>query len=1718
MGRDAVSESTPTERQSPDSSCRRAESGSQLDSRRGATETEVDPAAPEGKGNAESPSETVQTETEAAATVPPPVEGDDSDGQTPSRKTKRRKSRKPTESGLTNRIQVLRVHSHLIPHVGQTLTTSLTCEIGVNGVKSPVLIDSGATHSLMSAELFDKLGGRAEHQLNSVRVDLDGAFTSGEEEANRTESKPKRVRTDGMWMEVPLKMGEHEYAADFHVCRNSSLPLILGMDFLISHEAVLKCSPPASLTLTSRGRVSSTMEPVTTVKGTIRRCAVVQDTGSHTPIAARARQFVAVNVPCAQEGPMLFEPMIQQRAELVVPAQLIDVDADGKAKVCVENRGSVQQLVDSRLLGAASLLAKGDSASRHPGSVAVFQPTARVQGCAKGMGKARKCHHGAGAYAFMHHEDVKRLRAYVGDDHSVEQNATAPLLATDAHTKPVDAASEKSNSGSRRRRRRGKRVPRCALGPGSVRAGGGVNTIGGVSTPRSRNLASARCAGKRDHSRGEDTVRTANSGVEFPSHLASMLPEKDCITPKQMDELKTLVLEYGDIFVAPGGEVGFTDRATHTINVGSAQPIKQAPRKTSFAEKTLIEDTVRELLSAGKIRPSRSAWASPVVLVKKKDGTMRFCIDYRRLNDATVKDAYPLPRIDDALDYLNGASYFSALDLASAYWQVAMDPESIDKTAFCTHVGLYEWLVMPFGLSNAPATCERLMEEIFRGMQWNGALVYLDDLVAYGKTWTQALNRLRAMFQKLREANLTLKPSKCMLMTREITYLGHSVSESGVRPGAHKVKAIEAWPAPKTLDEVRSFLGLCGYYRRFVDNYADVTKPLTGMLKKGAEYVWGKEQQRSFRTLKQALTSYPCLGMIRPEGRLIVDTDASDYAIGAVLSQVQDGEERVLAYHSKTLNDAQTRYCTTKKELLAMKEALEVWDHYLQNPSESFLLRTDHAALKWLTTMAIKDRTLSRWAQYLAEYNFECEHRPGREHINADSLSRVVYRPCEFAGCTDCGNRKPNSDFLFKSDEEVKRGHGELTVTRKNGKTILSCAVTRSQRRKQRLLASEKPQVDNLDSESKRQPPAGRGAQKSTPVGANQRERVQPHRKCRVKPPVCNPLSPREVTPGDSGARTEGRRPPRTRRGKRRAVKQRARKRRTRQGSTSLTDKTMMGGEEVAYAPTSVDTSSDTGEAITPTGAGIEFAADQPANTCTDSDNRNETAGGRSTEVGAAAAPTEIVPTELGKGELTSTEIGVANPNEVRGKQTQELGVMETWEKTLVDKESRHEGKDWVGLQDADPDLARFKKLLTVFGDEPPVREQLARESETVIALAKSWPLFRIREGLLEYVNIEPGPKSRTSRFWSKDWRIVVPQAERLELVRHLHKGSAHLSARRIEPELRKRFWWRTMGSDIRVWTRCCDICQRTKPGTGRGRYPLSQAGYSGPLDRVGIDISGPWPRSEGGSKYILAITDYFTKWLELVPLPDKSARSVARALHRFACRYGVMRRLHSDRGTEFTAAVSRHLCELLGATQTFTSGGAPWSNAQVERGNRTIRSMLCALVEEHGLEWDECLCYAMQAYNGTEHASTGYTPYLLMHSMCRDPRLPVDLLLTASNDDQRTRDLSCLPLYVEEQRTRAQKVFALVRSSLNHAAQMQATQHEKAGMRPYTYESGQECWYYYPPNVKDKLGTPWIGPFRILATDPSKNLVRLALKDRDKWVNGANTKPVSRLSDGGFL
>ena len=314
--------------------------------------------------------------------------------------------------------------------------------------------------------------------------------------------------------------------------------------------------------------------------------------------------------------------------------------------------------------------------------------------------------------------------------------------------------------------------------------------------------------------------------------------------------------------------------------------------------KNVVKEELDKITKQGVIEPSSSAWASPIVLVKKKDGSIRFCVDYRKLNSITTKDAYPLPRIEDNLDALKGAKFFSTLDLISGYWQVEMAPEDKEKTAFCTKYGLFQFKVMPFGLSNAPGTFERLMETVLRGMQWERAVLYLDDIIVFSDRVEEHLKRLEEILQRLRAANLMLKPSKCHFFKRQVEFLGHIVSQDGVSTDPHKVEAVKEWPIPRRVRDVRAFLGLTGYYRRFIQNYGEIAKPLHELTEKNTEFVWTTERERAFQKQKSSLTTAPILGYPSAEEDdvFLLDTDASNCHIGAVLSQRQGGEEKVIAY------------------------------------------------------------------------------------------------------------------------------------------------------------------------------------------------------------------------------------------------------------------------------------------------------------------------------------------------------------------------------------------------------------------------------------------------------------------------------------------------------------------------------------------------------------------------------------------------------------------------------------------------------------------------------------------------------------------------------------------------------------------------------------------------------------------------------------------------------
>ena len=455
-------------------------------------------------------------------------------------------------------------------------------------------------------------------------------------------------------------------------------------------------------------------------------------------------------------------------------------------------------------------------------------------------------------------------------------------------------------------------------------------------------------------------------------------------------ELRDLLFKYRDVFATSKNDLGRTSMVKHTIQTDSnAQPVRRPPYRLPGHYKQEVQGMLGSMLDSGVVAPSNSPWSAPVILIRKQDGTLRFCVDYRGLNAVTRRDSYPLPRIDETLDALKGARLFSTLDLASGYWQVEMEEEDRCKTAFSLPgMGLYEFTVMPFGLVNAPSTFQRLMEVMLSGLQYNVCLIYLDDVIIFGHNLADHLSRLEEVFIRLRAANLKLKPSKCTFLCLQVRYLGHIVSQEGVSPDPKKIEAVKNWPQPKSTSDVRQFLGLASYYRRFVTGFASVAAPLTRLLEKNCIFQWTPAAQHSFSILKHRLTSSPVLAFPDFQKEFILDTDASLTGIGAVLSQIEDGKERVVAYASRTLSKAERRYDVTRRELLAVVSFIHHFRYYLLG--KRFTLRTDHEPLKWLFNVREPAGQLARWLERLAAYDFAIVHRPGIRHSNADALSRLV--------------------------------------------------------------------------------------------------------------------------------------------------------------------------------------------------------------------------------------------------------------------------------------------------------------------------------------------------------------------------------------------------------------------------------------------------------------------------------------------------------------------------------------------------------------------------------------------------------------------------------------------------------------------------------------------------------------------------------------------------------
>lgn len=508
-----------------------------------------------------------------------------------------------------------------------------------------------------------------------------------------------------------------------------------------------------------------------------------------------------------------------------------------------------------------------------------------------------------------------------------------------------------------------------------------------------------------------ECTRTDYSGSVRAKEVLSKL-RTDHLNAEERANLESLCSQYADVFYIEGEPLTFTNKIKHSIRTTDEVPIYTKSYRYPFVHKQEVSDQIKKMLEQGIIRPSDSAWSAPIWVVPKKADASgktkwRLVVDFRKLNEKTIDDKYPIPNITEVLDKLGNCQYFTTLDLASGFYQVEMNEADISKTAFNVDHGHFEFLRMPMGLKNSPSTFQRVMDNVLRDLQNRICLVYLDDIIVFSTSLQEHIGNLEKVFQRLRESNFKIQLDKSEFLKLETAYLGHVITREGIKPNPEKLKAIKNYPIPKTSTEIKRFLGLLGYYRKFIPDFARITKPMTQCLKKGAKITLDQEYVNCFEKCKTLLANDPILQYPDFTKDFVLTTDASNLAIGAVLSQGTIGSDRPIAFASRTLNTSEINYSTIEKELLAIVWATKYFRPYLFG--RKFQIVTDHKPLQWVMSLKEPNARLTRWRLKLSDYNFSVVYKQGKYNTNADALSRIELNNEEISSIIANPSEKPPS-------------------------------------------------------------------------------------------------------------------------------------------------------------------------------------------------------------------------------------------------------------------------------------------------------------------------------------------------------------------------------------------------------------------------------------------------------------------------------------------------------------------------------------------------------------------------------------------------------------------------------------------------------------------------------------------------------------------------------------
>lgn len=1276
----------------------------------------------------------------------------------------------------------------------------------------------------------------------------------------------------------------------------------------------------------------------------------------------------------------------------------------------------------------------------------------------------------------------------------------------------------------------------------------------------------------------------AAAGVEMQAPLAAATAAQ---TPLHADDkriLEQLVGDYKDVFPdeLPGGLPPSRGGIVHEIElVSGARPHKRPIYRMSEAELRELKKQLDDMLAKGFIRPSKSPYSAPVMLVPKPDGGWRFVVDYRALNGDTIKNSYALPLADQLFDRVQGAQVFSKIDLRTGFYQIPLKEEDCWKTGFGTEYGHYEWQVLPMGLTNSPATFMHLMNHTFSDLTGPSGcvLVFLDDIIVYSRDREAHRRQVRTVLERLRANRLYAKLSKCSFFQREVEFLGHHLGADGVRVMQGKVEAIKQWPTPASVKDVRSFLGLAGYYRRFVQGFGKIAAPLHELTKddpgagaKGrgrsdsrkkqrGHFSWGPEQQRAFDTLKAALQSAPVLLIPNPKLPFVLSTDASGEALGAVLQQDHTGHGlQPVGYYSRKLTPAERNYAVRDKELAAVIAALDHWRHVLHG--RKFVIRTDHQSLRHIMSQPRLTGRPARWLLKLEEFDFDVEYVKGPANAVADALSRNV------AAGAGGDRAKLSAAEMAELRSRARRAEeaGDEAVV------ALEARLARADPERDR--SEPRAQLANVRAQLLRD--EGREERKREAEAAAQE--VRPAEDYAAPPPDPDAAGSRQMATQRCTATT--------RKGQGRQCRQLTRvgclcwNHLARDVGLRVKRSTVPGAGRGLFAERDLEAGADLGvysglevsgpEALrgdrggayalevkrgllidaAPTNAAVSRFANDPRGT----GRRANTAFRRSTRTGEVHLRATR---RIKRGEEVLVSYGAAywrppaaaQPRAEAGADADAAAL----ERPRKKKSGRGGKKARAGVflqvlqaasrereQEQSTGEAAWRREAKY--DEEAERRRRRQPAELqLFALAIQPGDNELEQAIKDAARADADYQELLRRPRAPEYaaeggllhwrgRVVVPDSEELRtrVLEWCHERpeAGHLGRDKLLPELQRRFYWRGMTTAAARFVRSCHTCQagkdsqQAKPG-----LTLSLPVPEEPWQSVSLDLIGPLPRTRHGRNAIVVFVDRLTKMAHFAATTmEVTAPQLAELFLREVVRlHGFPRDLVSDRDPRFTAGYWEQFWKALGVRLSMSTAYHPQTDGQTERTNKTLESILRAYVGWKLNDWDQHLTMAEFAYNSAPQASTRYSPFYLNYG--REATKPIDLALRNIKARGEQGD-SAADVSNAAAADRLKELAEALVQAQNNVAQAQRRQalYADRSRRPASFAVGD--WVMLSTkHLKEqgrdsqagaaKLGAKWTGPFKVKGS-PNANAYTLELPSHMRIHPTVNIEQLKPYWDGG--